>query len=139
MSPPARSTLTRQKNRVRRKGFYAPMDEQRKRQLKEEYRNRKTQMGVYSFLCQETGNRYLGRDSDIPATFNGILFQLRLGSFINRALQQEWNEFGEKSFVIEVLEELDYDKDESKTDYTEDLQVLYDYYLQQYPEAKKIK
>ncbi|HHU33300.1 MAG TPA: GIY-YIG nuclease family protein, partial [Clostridia bacterium] len=38
--------------------------------------------------------------------------------------QKAWQEMGEKSFTIEVLEELEYEKDESKTDYSDDLALL---------------
>ena len=32
--------------------------------------------------------------------------------------------YGPDNFVIEILENLEYDKDESKTDYSEELEVL---------------
>ena len=41
-----------------------------------------------------------------------------------RELQKEWNAFGESSFLFEILERLPYDKDEAKTDYSEDLLLL---------------
>jgi hypothetical protein len=42
----------------------------------------------------------------------------------NKELQKEWTDFGSENFTIEILEQLEYDKDESKTDYTEDLALL---------------
>jgi hypothetical protein len=60
---------------------------------------------------------------------NGLMnryrFQLGVGSHPNRALQDEWNEQGEGSFEFAVLERLEYDRDESKTDYSEELEMLH--------------
>ena len=36
-------------------------------------------------------------------------------------LQQDWKTYGKDNFAIEVLDTLEYSKDESKTDYSEDL------------------
>ncbi|HBG21830.1 MAG TPA: hypothetical protein DDW83_01035, partial [Peptococcaceae bacterium] len=42
----------------------------------------------------------------------------------NQELQKDWQEIGEECFKIRVLEKMEYDKDESKTDYTDDLDIL---------------
>ena len=42
----------------------------------------------------------------------------------NRELQQDWTRLGEADFEIEILEKLKYDKDETKTDYSEELEIL---------------
>lgn len=49
---------------------------------------------------------------------NGTKFRLGADSHRNKELQKEWNNFGVENFEIEILENLEYDKDESKTDYT---------------------
>lgn len=36
----------------------------------------------------------------------------------------DWKEYGESSFTIKILEKLEYDEDESKTDYSEELEIL---------------
>lgn len=40
-------------------------------------------------------------------TINGKRFTLETGTYQNRLLQNEWNEFGEEVFVFEVLEILE--------------------------------
>ena len=55
---------------------------------------------------------------------NRFRFQLNVGSHQNRDLQHEWNEQGADNFIIEVLDRLEYDQDELKTDYGEDLELL---------------
>lgn len=51
-------------------------------------------------------------------------FKLDYGNHPNKELQREWQEYGEANFSIEVLEKLEYDKDETKTDYSEELALL---------------
>ncbi len=42
----------------------------------------------------------------------------------NRKLQKEWTEFGSDNFTIEILDNLEYDHNEAKADYKEDLALL---------------
>jgi len=39
-------------------------------------------------------------------------------------LQEEWREYKAANFSIVVLAKLEYDKDETKTDYSEELELL---------------
>ena len=55
---------------------------------------------------------------------NSTKFRLGAAAHPNRELQKEWKDFGAGNFTIEILENLEYDKDEFKTDYTEDLNWL---------------
>jgi hypothetical protein len=43
---------------------------------------------------------------DLGAAKNGLLFALRNGVHLNKALQAEWNAHGESQFQFEVLEQL---------------------------------
>jgi hypothetical protein len=54
---------------------------------------------------------------------------LRGGSHFNKKLQQEWNEFGENAFVIEVLEILE-EPDEGFFDKKDELKRLEKKWLQ---------
>lgn len=47
-----------------------------------------------------------------------------MGNHFNKNLQEEWKKQGKENFTIEILEKLEYDKDESKTDYSEELEIL---------------
>lgn len=62
--------------------------------------------------------------SNLKGKINGTKFKLNSGGHPNKELQKEWKEHGEEAFSIEVLENLEYDKDESKTDYSEELALL---------------
>jgi hypothetical protein len=55
---------------------------------------------------------------------NRTKFQLMGNCHPNKELQKGWKEHGQDSFTIDILEKLKYDKDESKTDYSEELAIL---------------
>ena len=111
-----------------------------KKELKEKYKQLKPEMGVFMYKCLPSGKVYIGYGQNIKADMNSISFQLRLGKYpINRNLESDWNKYGEKEFEISVLELLEYDKDESKTDYKADLQVLREFWAEKFDDAEYIK
>ena len=96
----------------------------RKKELKESYKLMKPEMGVFVIRSIKENKGYLESHANLKGYLNRILFQLRHGSFPKRELQKEWNEQGESGFVLEILEIFDYDEDESKKDYTEELTIM---------------
>lgn len=100
------------------------MDRQRKKELQQQYKQMRPQMGIFIIRSQVSNKCYIEATQDLKGTMNGAQFKLETGSHPNRELQKEWNEFGLEKFSVEILETLEYDKDESKTDYKEDLALL---------------
>jgi hypothetical protein len=96
----------------------------RKKELKMQYKQMKPQMGVFIIRSKSNNKYYIEGTQDLRGTMNGARFKLDAGGHPNRELQQEWVGNGPSDFTIEVLENLEYDKDESKTDYMEDLALL---------------
>lgn len=100
-----------------------------KKELKQEYKQLKPEMGVYAYKCKSTGKMYLGYGQNIKGDINSITFQLNLGNFYSNAksgLQEDWKKFGASGFEISVLEILEYSQEASKTDYQADLRALRD-------------
>jgi len=96
----------------------------RKKELKELYKQIKPDMGAYIIRSNFSNKYYIESTKDIKSALNSTKFKLEAGIHPNRELQNDWNEHGETGFTIEVLEKLKYDKDESKTDYSEELAIL---------------
>lgn len=96
----------------------------RKKELKMQYKQMKPQMGVFIVRSKSRNKYYIQGTQDLRGTINGTKFKLGAGNHPNKELQRDWDDFGEGGFKIEVLENLEYDKDESKTDYKEDLTLL---------------
>lgn len=100
------------------------MDRSRKKELIQQYKEMKPEMGVYMFKSINTNTVYLGCDKNIKATINGDRFKLNLNNHRCKKLQKDWNENKEENFEIKIVEVLLYDKDESKVDYSEELNIL---------------
>ena len=96
----------------------------RKKELEEQYKQMKTEMGIF-IIQNKINNKYLlVTTQNLHGMINRTRFQLKSGGHPNRELQKEWNELGEGNFIFTILETLDYDKDESKTDYSEELYIM---------------
>lgn len=96
-----------------------------KKALKEQYKQYKPDMGIVSYKCLATGKVYLAISQNIKADINSLTFQLNLGNYpLCANLVGDWKKYGQTGFEISTIEQLDYDKDESKTDYTADLKLL---------------
>ena len=81
--------------------------------------NRKLKLipGVYKIINTVTGKPYIGSTNDFYERLNdGHLRELRLGIHGNGHLQNSWNLYGEDSFIYEIVEVVDFIKDEVELD-----------------------
>jgi hypothetical protein len=78
----------------------------RKKELKQQYKEIKIQAGVYQITNVTNGKICIIATRDLK-TMNGKRFELEMGSSKNRPLQKEWNEYGKDAFTFEVLEILE--------------------------------
>lgn len=84
----------------------------------------KPDMGILIVYSNKNNKCFIETSHNINAYVNRTKFQLSSNGHPKSELQKEWNDFGFDCFTIEILEILKYDKDESKTDYSEELDVL---------------
>lgn len=98
------------------------MNADRRKQLQEEYKNRKPDMGVLAFTCRQTGDSYLMAASDIKAAFNRCRLQLNIGRHPNSKLQSQWEQYGEAGFELATRELLEYEQGDDVS--KEDLEAL---------------
>lgn len=112
------------------------MDMQRKNQLLEEYRNRKPEMGVISFRCIRTGEAFLGISKDTKSDFNSNRCKLAANWHPNKRLQELWNQYGENSFELSVMQVLKYE--DPKADHTAKLEKLLTLCLESNSNARRI-
>ncbi len=102
----------------------------RRKELKEQYKLRKPPMGIYAIYKQDGNKWHIESSSDTHGALNGAKFKLEHNSYPNRELQSEWTKCKGEGFVIEVIEVLEYDKEDIKTDYTKELQLLKEIWLE---------
>lgn len=96
----------------------------RRKELKQLYKTMKPDMGIFIIRNNFDSKSYLEATQDLKGTINGTKFKLNANNHINKNLQKDWTDKGAGNFVVEILEKLEYDKDESKTDYKEELNIL---------------
>lgn len=112
------------------------MDTKRKRELKQAYLEAKPDMGVFAVYCGE--GAWIGWSKNLKATSNGVSFQLKYGTYINRELQKSYSEMPE-TYRFVCLEQLEYDETKIKDDYSDDLTALQEMWLEQMPHAQRMK
>lgn len=95
-----------------------------KKTAKKEYKEIEHKTGVYKITNKVNGKIFVKASPNIPAAFNSIRFQLKLGSgFFDASFNREWKEYGEENFEFTVLEELKPSNNEF-SDKKEELQKL---------------
>lgn len=100
------------------------MSNEKKKELQAQYKQMKPEMGILAVINMHNGKYFLEITQNLKGKLNSVSFQLRSGGHPNKELQRDWVEAGGKGFEIIILEQIEYDKDETKTDYSEDLQLL---------------
>lgn len=95
-----------------------------KKDLKQKYKEMKTPMGLLIIKNNINDKAFLDISIDIKSTINRHKFQLKWGGHPNKELQKDWKKYGEGGFTFEVLEYLDYDKEDEGKDYKEELEIL---------------
>jgi len=111
------------------------MDKNRKKELQEKYKNLKTEMGIYMIRSQESSRIFLGYSQDLKSIINRHKFSIDFGKHHFGPLQEELSKYGGASFEIKKLEVLDYDEDESKTDYSEELDLLLEIWKEKFDDV----
>lgn len=112
------------------------MDTGERKRLIEEYKYRKTEIGVFSVESGATGEKFLGRSKDIPAEMNSLRFKLSSGMHPNRPLQALWDRYGEADLKFSVVRLLEYE--DPSDDHSKELGELFDKCLAEDPRAVKI-
>ena len=82
------------------------MDNTRKKELARSYKEQKVRPGIFAIRCAASGETWVGQAPDVDKRQNGLWFQLRMGGFPGKSLQQAWNTHGEAAFAFDVLEEI---------------------------------
>lgn len=66
-------------------------------------------IGIYKITCKVNGRVYIGQSKCIGQRWNSHINRLECGKHTNKDLQKDFNEFGYKEFIFEILEECEED------------------------------
>ncbi len=100
-----------------------------KKELKNKYKQTLPPMGIYQIKNLVNGKIFLGRSLNLHGKANSFKFQLRNGLHMNSELQKDYNQFGDKNFIFEVVDTLE-PKEDLAYDYSEDLKVFEDMWME---------
>ena len=82
-----------------------------KKELKEEYKQKKFKPGVYRIVNKVNGKIFIGSSVNLEAALRSQKFQLETGGHMNNGLQKDWNQMGEENFLFEIIDEVNPDDD----------------------------
>ncbi|TCP53282.1 hypothetical protein EV586_10615 [Tumebacillus sp. BK434] len=107
------------------------MSRERRAKLKQEYLNTPKKMGIFQIRNLVNGKIFLGSSPNLPGKENSVLFQLRMGSHYNKALQQEYQEFGADNFVFETVAEIKHREEATQEEYKQELEDLLELWMEE--------
>ena len=96
----------------------------RRKDLINQYKERKLYGGVYKITNERNGKHLLSHAIDIKAVQNRHNFLVTTGACIYPKLEADWKESGGKAFVFEVLEGIEMKEGQSRDDFEADLAML---------------
>jgi hypothetical protein len=98
---------------------------ERKKELREQYKLMKPDMGVFAVVCKTKSRYYLEASEDMKSAINSTEFKLNAGMHPHRELQRDWQEIGRDGFEIRILERIEIDdQKDPKENYQDDLALL---------------
>lgn len=111
------------------------MDNLRKKELLEAYKNRERQMGVITFKCLANDISFFGISIDAQTELKSNKAKLAMNYHLNEELQSLWNEYGADKFTYGLVKELK-EKDQ-EANYHKQLEVMLDVFLSE-PKARML-
>ncbi|RKN78924.1 GIY-YIG nuclease family protein [Paenibacillus ginsengarvi] len=103
----------------------------RRKELVEQYKEMKTEAGVYQFRNTANGKVWITSTNNFRS-INGKRMMLDMGSHPCKELQADWKQHGADAFVIEILEQLKQNDNESVYyDLKKELRKLEDKWMEQ--------
>jgi hypothetical protein len=101
-----------------------------KKELKEEYKQLKTPMGVFQIRNKVNSKMFIDHGTNIISKWHRHRAELKFGNHRNKELQTDWNSYGEENFVFEILSEVE-PKHESHLDYNKEVKILEEMILEE--------
>ncbi|WP_410511408.1 GIY-YIG nuclease family protein [Paenibacillus sp. BR2-3] len=87
------------------------MEKAKRKELAYNYAHSHRLMGAYRIVNIENGKSFVGSTLNLEGVWNKHKFMLDINSHTEKALQEDWNKFGEAGFRFEILEQIKPDED----------------------------
>jgi len=100
-----------------------------KKEAIKEYKQTVQPMGIFQIRNLANEKIYLASSKNLRGMANRFEFNLDIGAHVSKELREDYEKFGRANFVFEVIDTLE-SKEDPKYDYTEDLKVLEEMWLE---------
>jgi len=96
----------------------------RRKEIINEYKERKLSGGVYTITNILSGKYLIGHAADLKSVQNRFQFAVTTGLTFHPKLKKEWDVQGNQAFAFEVLEKLEQKPEQSPAEFMDDLKTL---------------
>lgn len=100
------------------------MDKKNRKELIQNYKDRKVIGGVYCIKNTVNGKILLQSTVDLQGGLNRFEFAKITGSCVSLFLQKDWAEFGKDAFDIKVLDKLEKSEEQTQKEFLQDIKEL---------------
>lgn len=107
------------------------MEKLSKKEMKEQYRNRKLTGGIYSIKCNGSGRVWIKSSNDLDGQMNKFHFFVSTNSCPEPTMRADWNQYGAQAFSFSVLERLEKGDMQSHEEFADDIRALYEMWLEE--------
>ncbi|MDD4120984.1 MAG: GIY-YIG nuclease family protein [Clostridia bacterium] len=104
----------------------------KKKEIKDAYKDKLSEGGVYSVTNTVTGKILLQPSYNLAGSKSRFDFSKVTGSAVIPKLQQDYNQFGPEAFSYEVLETYKAKPEETHEQFVDKVKFLYEYWLNEY-------
>jgi len=112
------------------------MDKDRKREIVNEYKQRKTKGGVYKVTNTANGRYMLKAEVDLQSFQNRFNFAQRMNTCLHPKMQKDHKEYGSGVFALEFLEEVEKKEDESDMGFRDRLKRMEEAWAEKFDREK---
>ncbi len=102
------------------------MNDQTKKALKEQYKNRPRKGGLYCVKCIQNDKHWVHSSTDLKGAKNRFDFSILTNTCLENEVKEDWNIYGPSSFSFEILEEITKKETQSEREFADDVATLFE-------------